>query len=123
MDFKTSLVTCLSEKFATCKGRASRSEYWYFVLFYTLLSLAVTLTVFILPEAIFLTLNAAVSFGLIVPCFTVSVRRLHDTNKSAWFLLLLFIPVINLVLLYFFIKKSDAGSNRFGENPLGELEQ
>jgi len=55
--------------------------------------------------------------GLIVPTLAVSVRRLHDTNRSGWWLLIGFIPLINIVYLVFLLQDSDASENKYGPNP------
>jgi uncharacterized membrane protein YhaH (DUF805 family) len=80
--------TCL-EKYAVFTGRASRSEYWFFYLFYSILQLITSYS----SSRILLDLVVA---GFICPMIAVGVRRVHDTGKSGWFLL---VPIYNLVLL------------------------
>lgn len=96
---------CFS-KYATFTGRASRSEYWYFYLFY------------IIAYVVGMILDAVAGSGyiqylLIVPLWlpqiAVGVRRMHDVGKSGWFVL---IPIYNLVLL---CSSSNPGPNKYGE--------
>lgn len=121
-------------RYADFEGRASRSEYWLFALFrigvgiafMTILSIA---SAFVSPgddggpAAIFMALLALVMvvvvLGLFIPTLAVSVRRLHDTDKSGWLLLIAFIPFGGIVLLIFYCLDSTPGKNRFGPNPKG----
>ena len=79
MTFGESISTCFS-KYAAFDGRASRSEYWWWFLFTFLASAATG----IISE----TLSALFSLAVLLPSLAVGARRLHDTNRSAWFLLL-----------------------------------
>lgn len=116
MGFVEAVKTCLLRKFWDFEGRASRAEYWWFVLFGVLVTIPVTL----LGPLLFV-----VGVVLLIPQLAVTVRRLHDTNRSGWWLALYalsWIPVIGLivglVILWFMIQKGDAGDNRFGPNPV-----
>jgi uncharacterized membrane protein YhaH (DUF805 family) len=103
------------KKYAVFSGRARRSEYWYFVLFYALLY-AVFLGVGFAIKVPFIV--AIVVFGLLLPHWGVSVRRLHDTGRSGWWILLGIIPLVGfIVLLVFFTADSEAGANKYGPNP------
>ena len=109
-------------KYAVFSGRSTRSEYWYFVLFLVLIQIGLMIV-----DTLLGTFNSAAGIGLLsgifslatfIPCLAVSVRRLHDTDRSGWWLLLGLIPVIGgLVLLVFFVQDSQPGTNRFGPNP------
>jgi len=116
MDFVTAVKTCFS-KFATFEGRAARSEYWFFALFLALASAVLTVVDIALGIEV---LSLIFSLITLIPSIAVSVRRLHDTNRSGWWYLLIFIPLIGLiVLLIWFCTRGTAGPNRFGEDPLG----
>ena len=78
MSFTESVKTVLFQKYATFKGRASRSEYWWFTLFYALLGL-----ISLISEI----LNAVISLLIFIPTIAVMVRRIHDTNNSGLLLL------------------------------------
>ncbi len=104
------------KKYADFEGRARRKEYWTFTLGNFLISL-------LLGGAGFgfgLGLEYLGSlFGLfvLVPSIAVGVRRLHDTNRSGWWLLVGLIPVIGVfVLLYFMLLEGDTSTNRYGPN-------
>ena len=117
------------KKFAVCSGRATRAEYWQFFLVNMLivfvLYVYVMVVVSIVKEAItgiwfpfWLYLLVLYSLAVIVPHFSVIVRRLHDTNRSGWWTLVNFVPFAGLfILLYFLAQDSQPGENRYGPNP------
>jgi len=104
MTFGESISTCFS-KYAAFEGRASRSEYWWWVLF-TLLAGAAT-------SIISNQLSAIFSLLVLLPSLAVGARRLHDTDRSAWFLLLYFIPFIGLIILIVWYIQDGKEPNRF----------
>lgn len=120
MDFVTAIKTCLG-KYATFKGRASRSEFWYWTLFTWLLSVAAM----IVDSAISGGMAAAepgmqlgsslVMLVTWLPSLAVSVRRLHDVNRSGWWFLLAFTVLGCVVLLYWFVKPGRDANNRYTE--------
>lgn len=81
------------KKYQNTKGRASRSEYWWFYLFCIFLNIIACIIDLAIEESIFTNL---VGILLICPSITVGVRRLHDIGKSGWYLL---IPIYNIYLL------------------------
>lgn len=87
MNFGESIHTCLIKKFAHFKGRASRSEFWYFQLFIFIASLFNSLISNASPQ-IGAIVSIIISLVLIIPYSAVTVRRLHDVNKSGWYLFL-----------------------------------
>lgn len=118
MTFADAVRTVIQEKYADFSGRARRSEYWYFALFNLILSIVATIVDQALPFPI---LSLVVALGLIVPSLAVAVRRLHDTDKSGWFLLLALIPFVGgIILLVFFCTDSKA-DNKYGPNPKGSM--
>lgn len=114
------------KKYAVFSGRARRKEYWFFVLFNMI---AAFLLGFIDGFAGML-LSAEAGIGVLstiyllvafIPGLAVSVRRLHDTNRSGWWLLISLIPIIgSIILLVFLVQDSDSGPNQYGPNPKGE---
>lgn len=107
------------KKYAVFSGRSRRSEYWFFVLFNVIFGIILSIL-----DAIVFGSNGVGVFYLIyalavmLPSIGVSVRRLHDTNRSGWWLLIAFIPIIGaIVLLVFTVQDSTPGDNKFGENP------
>ena len=119
MTFIEAVKTCLVEKYATFSGRAPRSEYWYLTLFGYLLSLLIFFIgyTFNSPE-LMMGISLVVCLIFFVPGLAVSIRRLHDTGRSGWWLLLAFIPYIgSIALLIIFCIGSD-DDNKYGPNPL-----
>lgn len=120
MDFQTAVRTCLAVKYVDFTGRAARSEYWWFALFTVIVQIVLHLLQFILGETLTGILSGLVALAFLLPSLAVSVRRLHDKDKSGWFLLLGFIPIIGgLILLFWFVTPGTPGANRFGADPLG----
>ena len=105
-------------------GRSSRSEYWWATFFVILTSIFTNiLTLFLglspsIVAIIVLLLIVIFSLFLTIASLALVVRRLHDTNKSGWWYLIIFTIIGILPLLYWYCKKGDEGENRFGSNPL-----
>lgn len=105
-------------KYAEFNGRARRSEFWMFHLLHLLIALALLGICMVTP----IGMAAYVLYALatLVPTYAVSVRRLQDTDRSQWWMLLSFIPFFGaLVLLAFFMTDGTSGQNRFGPDPKG----
>ncbi|SFU03605.1 DUF805 domain-containing protein [Sedimentitalea nanhaiensis] len=115
MDFKTSVRTCFN-KYATFSGRAVRPEYWWFALFLLLCSLAVNIVDYsIFGDSTLQPLSLLFSLAVFLPSIAVGVRRLHDIDRTGWWMLIGLLPIIGfLVLLYFFVQRGTAGPNRYG---------
>lgn len=96
------------KKYAIFNGRARRKEYWMFVLFNTIFSVIVTILDVTLQLGV---LNTIYSLAVLIPSLAVAVRRMHDVNKSGWFLL---IPIYNLILA---CTNGDVGENKYGPDP------
>lgn len=109
------------KKYAVFSGRAPRKEYWMFVLINMIVSLLITLPAvgILMATQIDLTFLANIySLAVLCPGIAVGVRRLHDTNRSGWWMLLALIPFIGaIVLLVFLATAGTSGSNQFGEDP------
>ncbi len=109
------------KKYFDFSGRASRSEFWYFSLFNLIIQIGVSVLFGLLGESmatIGLVITGLYGLAAFIPGLAVSVRRLHDTNKSGWWLLLGFIPIIGIiVLIVFWATDSFPGKNQYGENP------
>ena len=128
--FNRYFLDTIKNRYAKFDGRATRSEYWYFILFYFILALIVTLVdVLVINPMLGLTpeqaqqggiLQIILGLGLLIPTLALTIRRLHDIGKSGWWFLIVLIPIIGaLVLIYFYVQDSQAGSNIYGENPKG----
>jgi uncharacterized membrane protein YhaH (DUF805 family) len=115
-------------KYATFSGRARRAEYWWFYLFFVLLFTALTIVDVIIfgydPESGDPTANllaGLAALALLLPMLGVSVRRLHDRDKSGWWLLWGLLPLIGgLILLYQYVQRGTIGDNRFGADPVSD---
>jgi len=109
--------------YVTFSGRAARSEFWYWTLFAVLLSLAAGIIdrgIFDFEESTTTgVFGPLVSLALFLPGLAVSVRRLHDLDRSGWWLLLVLTLVGVILLLIWDCIKGTTGSNRFGPDPLG----
>lgn len=124
MGFSDAVRTCLG-KYATFSGRASRSEYWWFYLFTFLVLVALSVLDIVFfgyqpedPTAIPVLVLVGLA-AILLPMLAAAIRRLHDTDRSGWWYLIAFIPVIGgIVLLVFLILKGTVGPNRFGPDPL-----
>ncbi len=114
-------------------NRSSRSEFWWWVLFLFLVGIISFVVNSILFRPAIMVgndgtmheiydggiLGAIIEAAVFIPSIAVTCRRLHDVNKSGWWQLLVFIPVIGwIILLIWYVKGGDAGENRFGTDPL-----
>jgi uncharacterized membrane protein YhaH (DUF805 family) len=109
MNFQQAVQTCF-RKYVDFSGRASRPEYWWFVLAYFILAFVTSF----IHEVVYYV----VVLAFILPLMAAGARRLHDIGRSAWFLLIGLIPVVGtLVLLYFMVQPSQPESNPYGPPP------
>lgn len=104
MTFGESIRTCFTQ-YATFEGRASRSEYWWFILFTFLVSAALNLV----SE----TVSGVFSIAVLLPSLAVGARRLHDTDRSGWSLLLWLIPIVGWIILIIWMIQEAREPNRF----------
>ena len=110
-------------RYAEFSGRSQRKEYWMFVLF----QIIVVVVLGIVEGALGLTgmvagvygpLTALFLLAVLIPGIAVGIRRLHDTDRSGWWILLSFVPIIGaIVLIVFFVMDGTRGPNRFGPDP------
>ena len=109
------------KKYTDFNGRARRKEYWFFVLFYFIIYTILRIVDIVIgvynTESSIGILSGVYILALIIPFYAVMIRRLHDTGKSGWWSLLGIIPLINLILLIFFVQDSQTGENQYGPNP------
>ena len=126
MTFVESIKTCLG-KFDTWKGRAARSEFWFFTLFVLLVEI-VAMVIDNVTGLAFHVGGVSAGYGwvyllaslvLFLPNLSVLVRRLHDTNHSGWWYWIALVPLLGgILLLVWFCSKGTTGENRFGSDPL-----
>lgn len=104
------------KKYFVFEGRARRKEYWYFTLFNLIVSLLLGAVDGMLGSGGLL--GGIYALAVLLPSLGVGVRRLHDTGRSGWWLLIVLVPFIGwLALLFFAVQDSQPGINRFGPNP------
>ena len=143
MEFGDAVKICLTRKYCSFKGRASRSEFWWFCLFTLILNMIVALVGLLLP-ALGSIVSAVQALWLLLPTVGVTTRRLHDRNLSGWWQMLPLAAVLpaiagavlgadgllvlagsaaalaSLGLLVVYVLKGTTGPNRFGPDPLDD---
>lgn len=122
MDFEATVKTCMVKRYFSLEGRASRSEFWWFSLFYIVLYLLAFLADFnsfsgsLIYSSYFMTpFSGLISLILALPYWGVAVRRLHDAGYSGWWLLLILTGIGTFVLIAWWAGKGDSGSNLYGD--------
>lgn len=122
-DLISIFMNVVKNNYMNFEGRARRREYWMYFLAYMIIYVALYALMFIFAAiadflaVIISILLAFFALGLLLPSLAVGVRRLHDTNKSGWFMLLGFVPLANFYLLYLMILEGDKGPNQYGPDP------
>lgn len=128
MENMSTAVRAAFSSYATFAGRASRPEYWWWALSVFIIMLIVGLldAFLVAPLLGFETgdenagqpLSLIVSLAILIPNIAVGARRLHDTGRTGWWLLIGLVPIAGfLALLYFFVQPSDEGENQYGSKP------
>jgi uncharacterized membrane protein YhaH (DUF805 family) len=112
------------KKYAVFSGRARRAEYWYFVLFNIIVAVVLSLIDTLLGTFNFMQgvglLSGLYGLAVLIPTLAVTVRRLHDIDRTGWWIFINLIPLIGfIVLLVFAVTDGTPGSNRYGPNPKG----
>ena len=112
VDFVGALKGAFS-KYATFKGRASRSEFWYYALYYFSL---LALLFFGATEStgVLALIGLVAILASVIPFFSVMVRRLHDTGKSGWWYWISVIPFGGFVVIYFLSEEGESRDNVYG---------
>lgn len=118
MSFGKAIKICF-QKYAQFSGRASRGEFWYFYLFSILPSLCnwIITTTFGEYSDISMVMNVLIiifNIAIIIPMLSVSVRRLHDINKSGWNMLWFLLPLIGVIILLIYWLKESTSDNQYG---------
>jgi len=106
------------KKYAVFGGRAARQEYWYFLLFHILVYILLSIIAGVIGGKVGGSLLSLYTFAVTIPGLSATVRRLHDTNRSGWWILISLIPGIGaFVLLAFLAQESHAVENQYGSRP------
>jgi len=108
-------------KYADFSGRARRKEYWMFLLINILVSIAIGIIGTIIGDSrglISVSLSGLYALFIFLPSLAVTVRRLHDTNRSGWWILIPLVPFFGAIILFIFtVLDSDPNTNTYGPNP------
>ncbi|TIC82889.1 DUF805 domain-containing protein [Nocardioides sp. GY 10127] len=118
----TDAVTRVLTHYADFTGRARRSEFWYYVLAYVLLSIVLNLLGNLTGrpgEVLFGVVSSLVGLALLCPSLAVGARRLHDTGRSGWWQLLGLIPCFGTIVLIVFFAQDSQPDNAYGPSPKG----
>ena len=113
------------KKYADFDGRARRTEYWMFALFNFLIGIVLSVVDSVsglkhMAGDVVSPLNTFYSLAVLLPSLAVGVRRLHDTGRSGWLILVALIPCAGaIILLVWFVSEGEAGSNQYGPDPKG----
>ncbi|PKH41927.1 Uncharacterized membrane protein YhaH, DUF805 family [Nocardioides alpinus] len=122
MDFMTAVRTCFA-KYVGFSGRARRSEFWYFVLFTFLVGIVTSILDSILGtdydgNTSGGLINTLGSLALFLPSLAVAIRRLHDINRSGWWILLGIIPIVGwIIVIVWYCTDTKPGDNQYGPDP------
>jgi len=109
------------KNYAVFSGRASRREYWMFVLVNIIIAFIlgfIDSAIGLMSETGYGLLSSIYTLAILVPSIAVAVRRLHDTDRSGMWYLIAFVPIIGpIALLFFCVQEGHAGMNQYGEYP------
>lgn len=107
------------KSYATFEGRARRKEYWMFFL----VNFLITIGLLVVDIALFHIHLLSTLYGLavLIPSIAVAVRRMHDSDRAGWWLLIMFVPAVGwLIVVVLLALEGTRGSNRFGPSPVAE---
>ncbi|MBS45957.1 MAG: DUF805 domain-containing protein [Nocardioides sp.] len=112
----TDAVSSVLKNATNFPGRARRSEYWYFFLAVILAEIVIGI-VYAVSDTLGIVLYVVLVLAIIVPTLALSIRRLHDTDRTGWWLLIGLVPFGGLVLLVFYVLDGTPGPNKYGPSP------
>lgn len=103
------------KKYAVFSGRARRKEYWMYTLFVVIIAIVLAIADYALGSQV---LGLIFNVAILLPSLGVAVRRLHDTDRTGWWILISLIPFVGtIILLVFLCSDSKPGENKYGPNP------
>ena len=115
----TEAISSGFRNYVNFSGRAARSEYWFWTLFTIIVSIVTALIdLALFRDSGISPLNSLASLAMFLPSLAVAARRLHDIDRTAWWLLLLLTGIGIIVLIIFYCLRGTSGPNRFGQDPL-----
>ena len=104
------------QKYAVFEGRATRSEYWLFMLIHVIITIVLGLIPLVLDW--FVVVEVVYFLALLVPVLAVGARRLHDSGKSGWLQLILLIPLIGWIIVIILMALPSDDENKYGPRPI-----
>jgi uncharacterized membrane protein YhaH (DUF805 family) len=115
-------VSSVLRNYATFSGRAPRSEYWYWALFILIASIvAMAVDTMLFSESEYGPVGMIMSLGLLIPNISVAVRRLHDIDRTGWWVLIAFTIIGIILLIVWACTKGTTGPNGYGQDPIRVL--
>lgn len=118
LSFQEAVERALKVNYCNFNGRSSRSEYWWFTLFSSLVSAILPFLIGLISDGLGTAVEWILPLALFLPGLGVSVRRLHDIGKSGWWLLIGIIPLVGwIILIVWACKESTMAPNEYGEVP------
>jgi uncharacterized membrane protein YhaH (DUF805 family) len=115
MSFQDAVKICLS-KYVDFKGRARRSEYWWFFLFNVIVSIVAGIIDSVIGSSV---IGLLAALALLLPNIAVAIRRLHDTSRIGWWILIGVIPIVGWIILIVFYAQDSHPDNQYGPSPKG----
>ncbi len=100
--------------YADFKGRATRQQFWMFVLFYLIIAIVLNIVDALIGLPL---LSTIFSLAMLIPSWAYGARRLHDTGRSGWWQLIILVPVLGFILLIVFWAQASHGDNQYGSAP------
>ena len=114
MTFMEAVKSCFTQ-YVGFNGRARRSEFWYFELFYVIVATVGNILAGVTGLS---WITAIVSLAFMLPALGVMIRRMHDIGKSGWWILITIIPLVGtIIMIVWCCKDSEPGSNQYGPCP------
>ncbi|MBO5456924.1 MAG: DUF805 domain-containing protein [Muribaculaceae bacterium] len=115
LTFGEAVKLALTTNYCNFNGRSSRSEFWWYALFTFILSSIISL---IFSGSTLQVVSGIINLALLLPGLGLAVRRLHDVNKSGWWVLINLIPVVGwIIYIVWVVKESDPVPNQYGPVP------
>lgn len=115
----TDAIRSVFSQYVGFTGRARRSEFWYFYLFNIILSIVASILQRAISNSSSGIITGIVGLAIILPSLAVAVRRLHDTSRSGWWILIGLIPLIGTIVLIVFYVQDSHADNQYGPSPKG----
>lgn len=117
VSFQEAVERALKVNYCNFSDRASRSEFWWYILFTFIVGVVLVILQAIVGQNIGQIISCVVNLALFLPSLGLCVRRLHDLDKSGWWVLLGLVPLVNLILIYWFCQNSQMADNEYGPVP------